>query len=204
MEKQDSQDFYSHAPRGARLCCCSRDSDIFLFLLTRPSRGATVKLWFIICSVEFLLTRPSRGATLVLLNLKYPDFISTHTPLAGTDSSTYFRSLSMAISTHTPLAGRDQLMLLDLIEHLDFYSHAPRGARREFPTRSIRTPTFLLTRPSRGATDGMEVIDQKTFDFYSHAPRGARRASWEILLHPSSISTHTPLAGRDTSQTNSI
>ena len=78
----------------------------------------------------FLLTRPSRGATLVLLNLKYPDFISTHTPLAGRDSSTYFRSLSMAISTHTPLAGRDQLMLLDLIEHLDFYSHAPRGARR--------------------------------------------------------------------------
>ena len=58
-----------------------------------------------------------------------------------------------AISTHTPLAGRNRSLM----------------------SRFCRSQTFLLTRPSRGAT------------------------SWNRpLLECFSISTHTPLAGRNT------
>ena len=56
--------------------------------------------------------------------------ISTHTPLAGRDSSDIQQIVDLAISTHTPLAGRDNL---------------PR------PPQSYVIP-FLLTRPSRGVT----------------------------------------------------
>ena len=174
MEKQDSQDFYSHAPRGARLCCCSRDSDIFLFLLTRPSRGATVKLWFIICSVEFfyshaprgarpvrlvrphseplfLLTRPSRGATTADITCIRDGKISTHTPLAGRDKTSKTERHISSISTHTPLAGRDEAVK-EVGNEIAISTHTPLAGRDQ-PERSGR---------------------RNCPDFYSHAPRGAR------------------------------
>ena len=55
------------------------------FLLTRPSRGATYKLWQIRNDKLFLLTRPSRGATAATLDIDASNVISTHTPLAGRD-----------------------------------------------------------------------------------------------------------------------
>ena len=39
-------------------------------------------------------------------------------------------------------------------------------------------------------------------NFYSHAPRGARRMKIVIGITPITISTHTPLAGRDHAQGN--
>ncbi len=56
--------------------------------------------------------------------------ISTHTPLAGRDWAEISKWKRNNISTHTPLAGRDI--------HPSY-----------IPRLSI---TFLLTRPSRGAT----------------------------------------------------
>ena len=78
--------FYSHAPRGARPAASFDNHLGGKFLLTRPSRGATVcrkvRIYFTIVSThtplagrdrngkkressrsQFLLTRPSRGAT---------------------------------------------------------------------------------------------------------------------------------------------
>ena len=145
------------------------------FLLTRPSRGATDSMDDCWLTDIFLLTRPSRGAT---------------TGLPG-------KALQWGISTHTPLAGRDSVRVD--VQRLceDFYSHAPRGARRILVVHpvvwifiSTHTPLagrdgtgadtllfslrFLLTRPSRGATS------------FSLRP-----------VASSLISTHTPLAGRD-------
>ena len=59
---------------------------------------------------------------------------------------------------------------------IDFYSHAPRGARLQDQEAAGRREEFLLTRPSRGAT----ILTAK-------------------LLPMLTISTHTPLAGRDVS-----
>ncbi len=61
--------------------------------------------------MQFLLTRPSRGAT-----MRYEDFIryaeiSTHTPLAGRDQLLEIGAVFHGISTHTPLAGRDRYIL---------------------------------------------------------------------------------------------
>ena len=57
----------------------------------------------------------------------------------------------------------------------NFYSHAPRGARHFSDTPYSRHIEFLLTRPSRGAT--------------------CKRI---LQFEKMEISTHTPLAGRDT------
>ena len=81
-------------------------------------------------SMLFLLTRPSRGATKggVYTLRWYP--ISTHTPLAGRDKSEAKDLKGHTISTHTPLAGRDCEEYAKNQELQNFYSHAPRGARR--------------------------------------------------------------------------
>ena len=65
---------------------------------------------------------------------------------------------------------------------MNFYSHAPRGARRKPVFYEPEELKFLLTRPSRGAT--MFNVRIKTFygDFYSHAPRGARQIDYMPLV----------------------
>ena len=78
-------DFYSHAPRGARLKFLLRQDGSRIFLLTRPSRGATGLSHVSLPVSSFLLTRPSRGATVFGLFLFLGRLISTHTPLAGRD-----------------------------------------------------------------------------------------------------------------------
>ena len=102
---------------------------------------------------------------------------------------------------------------------MNFYSHAPRGARQRTTQNDFWHEKFLLTRPSRGATYTEQGVIYVDDNFYSHAPRGARRIleciwlpmSQFLLTRPSrgatyvldtcpyyiSISTHTPLAGRD-------
>ena len=125
-----------------------------------------------------------------------PKLISTHTPLAGRDGWTEvkvtqyqeflltrpLRGATFAveifvgtadISTHTPLAGRDGIFTFGSLNNINFYSHAPCGARRV------------------GATDS-----QLDIYFYSHAPCGARRKE-TLKMDSIEISTHTPLAGRD-------
>ena len=78
--------------------------------------------------------------------------ISTHTPLAGRDMNSVVLIGRLTISTHTPLAGRDLSQGNNKSVPFDFYSHAPRGARRT-----------------------IDSLDEIFKDFYSHAPRGARQ-----------------------------
>ena len=102
---------------------------------------------------------------------------------------------------------------------INFYSHAPCGARPNVRPRGIVVEVFLLTRPLRGATArasgaagtneflltrplrGATVVFPMLFitaeHFYSHAPCGARPWCFQCFLLLQSISTHTPLAGRD-------
>ena len=61
----------------------------------------------------FLLTRPSRGATGQATLLHWIFQISTHTPLAGRDYNQKQVDISFQISTHTPLAGRDRNMVVN-------------------------------------------------------------------------------------------
>ena len=147
--------------------------------------------------------------------------ISTHTPLAGRDSADCIDERIQRISTHTPLAGRDRLIALGKTEGLDFYSHAPCGARpcsqyarahsehfyshapcgarRMDTTCWSRTMAFLLTRPLRGATFA-NLGEQPVLNISTHTPLAGRDDLDFYYLPVPGISTHTPLAGRDCSQ----
>ena len=116
-----------------------------------------------------------RGARLYCIFLKWiRPGISTHTPLAGRDGLPASCTAIHLISTHTPLAGRDAVYPPSIVSIRDFNSHAPRGARPCATWYPVLDRSFQLTRPSRGAT-GFR-IKQVGHD---------------------RISTHTPLAGRD-------
>ena len=80
-----ASNFYSHAPCGARPGRSSRKSDRSQFLLTRPMRGATLKIEGLADGLQ----------------------ISTHTPHAGRDPEDFKMIDTIIISTHTPHAGRD-------------------------------------------------------------------------------------------------
>ena len=144
------------------------------FLLTRPSRGATMTTRCACCASRFLLTRPSRGAT------KADGIVGVNT--------------------------------------WNFYSHAPRGARRRFAKEKHAPTEFLLTRPSRGATitasplnDGVVISTHTPLAGRDIIPCACAFAMQFLLTRPSrgatvmmnggseaiEISTHTPLAGRD-------
>ena len=122
--------------------------------------------------------------------------ISTHTPLAGRDTANLQAlGLEQDFYSHAPRGARHNLHTDmwnndDFYSHAprgarlrsaacrgiieDFYSHAPRGARQILAFSSLLSISFLLTRPSRGATTQLRL--QST---------------------AAQISTHTPHAGRD-------
>ena len=188
--------FYSHAPRGARPE--NRESAVIsVDFYSHAPRGARQLIFLFADFVElFLLTRPSRGATREELRSNPAGRISTHTPLAGRDVSFTVPAYgSMGFLLTRPSRGATEeiirnVQIMDFYSHAprgarriggaqgfpvyDFYSHAPRGARRflRYALKSIST--FLLTRPSRGATGHFRENRRGHGDFYSHAPRGAR------------------------------
>ena len=168
--------------------------------------------------LRFLLTRPSRGAT-IFLNFGFVVFvISTHTPLAGRDRSVLHPLPHPQISTHTPLAGRDhhqppnsasmESFLLTRPSRGATNSHSHKSPCPQISTHTLfagrdfaLTPSFygiryFYSHAPRGARPYRKFGTSSPSHFYSHAPRGARREvrepRWKYL-----ISTHTPLAGRD-------
>ena len=85
----------------------------------------------------------------------------------------------------------------------DFYSHAPRGARPIVDFVTPKITTFLLTRPSRGATPVFVSLVAFNAFLLTRPSRGATFVC--IRLHSFlEISTHTPLAGRDRLETRAF
>ena len=146
---------------------------------------------------KFQLTRPLRGATFSLDDVSAVLYISTHTPLAGRDDEFLtlypcravfqltrpLRGATMALII-IPVASEFQLTrplrgaTLDtwsrFASFTNFNSHAPCGARHSATAEKCGNERFQLTRPLRGATT--ELLNS---------------------LRSAIISTHTPLAGRD-------
>ena len=149
-----------------------------IFLLTRPSRGATAgsspqNTWHQTISTH----TPLAGRDWFIREPPHTPIISTHTPLAGRDNVLGRNPKSIQISTHTPLAGRDHYVQGCIYRQGYFYSHAPRGARQLawsdlWNRYAISTHTPLAGRDHRGNNQSAD-----DYDFYSHAPRGARPLS---------------------------
>ncbi len=87
-----AKNFYSHTPHGVQLIGVANTRQQGVFLLTHPSRGATLP-----DNVNFI--------TMV---------ISTHTPLTGCNTAHVTYVKRGVISTHTPLTGCNiyQIMLI--------------------------------------------------------------------------------------------
>ena len=145
--------------------------------------------------------------------------ISTHAPLAGRDrlecstpiSSINFNprapcgarprrdlptTVTFIISTHAPLAGRDSPHSLSLLYRYDFNPRAPCGARPIRVQHAYLINKFQPTRPLRGATFLfllwlLLILFQPTRPLRGATARAANRSPI------GNISTHAPLAGRD-------
>ena len=155
---------------------------------------------------EFQPTRPLRGATEKQKKEMYLSSISTHAPLAGRDEGRGLcprgrrdfnprapcgarqegfctKTKPISISTHAPLAGRD-LMVGVVFSSMIFQ-----------PTRPLRGATLMVgvvfssmifqpTRPLRGATIAGLVHRLRAFDISTHAPLAGRDSkSVQITMH---------------------
>ena len=173
-DRRHLQDFYSHAPRGARLIISFARSYAMAFLLTRPSRGATSE---------------SESATAA-------PGISTHTPLAGRD---FWNRSSVASAadfySHAPRGAR-LIEIGKCLEAANFYSHAPRGARPDGRARHGAVIDFYSHAP-RGARQNTESAHMARSQFLLTRPSRGATPQPNTLMHIPEISTHTPLAGRD-------
>ena len=169
------EDFNPRAPCGARPVPAARSEGEVIFQPTRPLRGATHCSAIALAMPGFQPTRPLRGAT------RLPR------PVA----------VGLGISTHAPLAGRDN------------FAPRPKHLQQSFqPTRPLRGATdvrrpsqtasrFQPTRPLRGATTNTARHTRYGRNFNPRAPCGARPFGSCNSSRKNSISTHAPLAGRD-------
>ena len=123
----------------------------------------------------FQSTRPLRGATSdhPWRNLWAWVFQPTR-PLRGATRTPIKLRDCFLISTHAPLAGRDRSSIKVTINKRDFNPRAPCGARPRHIQRFARA-----------------------FYFNPRAPCGARQADKRKQKTNKDISTHAPLAGRD-------
>ena len=162
-------------------------------------RDVVVIIPFVI-NFLFLLTRPSRGATPSAVGASCNIHISTHTPLAGRDVCHYSASSSARnFYSHAPRGAR--LLTAIVTDYTgDFYSHAPRGARRGLSPSMFLSVLISTHTPLAGRDGTFTVHVPVSINFYSHAPRGARLKSGRGGFTLWKISTHTPLAGRDSSE----
>ncbi len=125
-------------------------------------------------------------------------FISTHAPLAGRDGDHGAAGEpGEAISTHAPLAGRDVSSIPSRTLSRNFNPRAPCGARPRGMGHNPVHRLFQPTRPLRGATAAFPQLSLLTAYFNPRAPCGARPQLFHSFPSSQRISTHAPLAGRD-------
>ena len=188
----------THAPlagRDARVLQILRAAHEFQ--PTRPLRGATQSPQEDLQPKKFQPTRPLRGATSDDFQRLQNSMISTHAPLAGRDYHMVTLFAADPISTHAPLAGRDFSDDSFAIK-VCISTHAPLAGRDDFPMIVSQSKfAFQPTRPLRGATllIGSRIRQMKNFN--PRAPCGARPQEGGSAVATGMISTHAPLAGRD-------
>ena len=168
----------THAPLAGRdVYCVAAVGWGPIFQPTRPLRGATLSLRALpLMSSIFQPTRPLRGATQAgrLFVGRRLDF-NPRAPCGARPEPLVHNESIRTISTHAPLAGRDRA----------------HRAHKAFESG------FQPTRPLRGATSKVIELFIRHINFNPRAPCGARPSEKSDIKLLSEISTHAPLAGRD-------
>ena len=208
--------FYSHTPCGVQRCSFSNKYHIEYFYSHTPCGVQLQDVCEELYRQGFLLTHPSRGATLWGSPYMPCPVISTHTPLTGCNFQKTFFTVLQWISTHTPLTGCNSPQNFVFHFSFYFYSHTPHGVQPDFSSNEWVVRHFYSHTPH-----GVQLADSLWWllfnNFYSHTPHGVQQCYFQIrsvnvaflLTHPSrgatfafldiletsSISTHTPLTG---------
>ena len=117
-------------------------------------------------------------------------------PLRGATTRHSLKVTVRVFQPTRPLRGATMATVKCARGKRDFNPRAPCGARLDGKEIARSTVKFQPTRPLRGATYGDDLIRKLATNFNPRAPCGARRIvrgkSMKIC-----ISTHAPLAGRD-------
>ena len=161
-------------------------------------RGATLLHERTSCSAKFLLTRPMRGATTDKMKHPLNELFLLTRPMRGaTDSVSWVSHCKERFLLTRPMRGATAVQAVAEQHDLDFYSHAPCGARQR-PMVSGDLPWVISTHTPHAGRDYMNeyqilcakisthtphagrdlhkrTITIRCKDFYSHAPCGARR-----------------------------
>ena len=187
------------APRGARLTRKFLTDNGVPISIHSPLAGRdSAKRLNSKTLILFQSTRPSRGETTHEVTNKAKIKISIHSPLAGRDRISSIACISFG-PNFNPLAPRGARQALrdkgDTGD--DFNPLAPRGARRHSWMRGATPKRFQSTRPSRGETGERRDRAASHGHFNPLAPRGARPGGEATHKLTTSISIHSPLAGRD-------
>ena len=175
-EPQGAENFNPRAPCGARRHVHDAQSLQDDFNPRAPCGARRGGKCYVSFSGGFQPTRPLRGATGFLCPFFPPntEFQPTR-PLRGATFSPIPANTRDGISTHAPLAGRDLHPRVWFISVGYFNPRAPCGARLAIPSSGMRWRR----------------------NFNPRAPCGARRRWIHSRYKDCSISTHAPLAGRD-------
>ena len=218
------QNFNPRAPCGARRASFSRRLRAYLFQPTRPLRGATILGLGPgpSSSRRFQPTRPLRGATVLCGgDGQWLNYFNPRAPCGARLHAAIRDVFAFQISTHAPLAGRDNPCnssnedkdnKFQPTRPLRGATKSPKGSESGAgfqPTRPLRGATkeqdkqdkkreFQPTRPLRGATCSVRDRCHKYFIFQPTRPlRGATAEFLNGNARRLRISTHAPLAGRD-------
>ena len=133
-----------------------------------------------------------------LASLMQDGHISTHAPLAGRDALGVPPPDVLTISTHAPLAGRDRSGGGCTRAVLPISTHAPLAGRdRQGGQVADDGVGFQPTRPLRGATRHRCRRTPTTVFQPTRPLRGATPQPLGCAVLIITISTHAPLAGRD-------
>ena len=125
-------------------------------------------------------------------------YISTHAPLAGRDGFLCpVPRPNPEFQPTRPLRGATARFFPPIAQSRHFNPRAPCGARPFLVGDVFPFMIFQPTRPLRGATGMPCTAAAIPSDFNPRAPCGARRSMWGKSSFRTSISTHAPLAGRD-------
>ena len=159
------------------------------FQPTLPLRGATGGVGVGLGIGQFQPTLPLRGATLCNDVIQWYHTVSTHAPLAGSDSPRPQRVDLMAVSTHAPLAGSDGTKTALVDVHNGFNPRSPCGERRVFGRLGSVRGRVSTHAPLAGSDGHRHLLPCRQFGFQPTLPlRGATSFS----VSQSATSTFQP------------
>ena len=187
----------THAPLAGRDPAPSRQSGWIAYFNPRAPCGARLEdITLTIPPYTFQPTRPLRGATYFCVCMFLPITFQPTRPLRGATRKVRKSSRDRIFQPTRPLRGATRSDRQTTRRCADFNPRAPCGARPMVGQLSMIVLKFQPTRPLRGATVAVAAGVVPPVFQPTRPLRGATgRIAW--IHQPVRISTHAPLAGRD-------